>query len=83
MAHKNVFYAQSAGVSAVINASACGVLQTARQHSDEIGKIYAGPSGIIGAPTEGDCRAHTPVHATLAGDAERGIHLVIDVTWRG
>jgi hypothetical protein len=34
MASKNAFYAQSAGVTAVINASACGVLQTARQHSD-------------------------------------------------
>ena len=34
MAGKNAFYAQSAGVTAVINASACGVLQTARQHSD-------------------------------------------------
>jgi 6-phosphofructokinase 1 len=36
----------------VINASACGVLQTARQHSDEIGKVYAGRAGIIGALTE-------------------------------
>jgi 6-phosphofructokinase 1 len=39
MACKNAFYAQSGGVSAVINASACGVLQTARQHSEEIGKV--------------------------------------------
>jgi len=49
---KNAFYAQSGGVSAVINASACGVLQTARQHSDAIGKVYAGRNGIIGALTE-------------------------------
>ena len=52
MALKNAFYAQSGGVSAVINASACGVLQTARQHSDQIGKVYAGRNGIIGALTE-------------------------------
>ena len=39
MAGKNAFYAQSGGVTAVISASACGVLQTARQHSDEIGKV--------------------------------------------
>jgi 6-phosphofructokinase 1 len=52
MAVKNAFYAQSGGVSAVINASACGVLQTARQHSAKIGKVYAGRHGIIGALTE-------------------------------
>ena len=52
MARKNAFYAQSGGVTAVINASACGVLQTARQHSDDIGKVYAGRNGIIGALTE-------------------------------
>jgi len=49
---RNAFYAQSGGVTAVINASACGVLQTARQHSHEIGKVYAGRNGIIGALTE-------------------------------
>lgn len=52
MARKNAFYAQSGGVSAVINASACGVLETARRHSAEIGKVYAGRNGIIGALTE-------------------------------
>ena len=52
MALKNVFYAQSGGVSAVINASACGVLETARQHPEEIGRVYAGRNGIIGALTE-------------------------------
>jgi ATP-dependent phosphofructokinase / diphosphate-dependent phosphofructokinase len=52
MAYKNAFYAQSGGVSAVINASACGVLQTARKHSAHIGKVYAGRNGIIGALTE-------------------------------
>jgi ATP-dependent phosphofructokinase / diphosphate-dependent phosphofructokinase len=52
MARRNAFYAQSGGVTAVINASACGVLQTARRHSREIGKVYAGRNGIIGALTE-------------------------------
>ncbi len=48
----NAFYAQSGGVTAVINASACGVIETARQHKDRIGKVYAGRNGIIGALTE-------------------------------
>jgi 6-phosphofructokinase 1 len=52
MVGKNAFYAQSGGVTAVINASACGVLQTARRHAPEIGKVYAGHNGIIGALTE-------------------------------
>ena len=49
---KNAFYAQSGGVTAVINASACGVIETARKHPDQIGKVYAGRNGIIGALTE-------------------------------
>ena len=52
MAGRNAFYAQSGGVTAVINASACGVLQTARRHSAQIGKVLAGRNGIIGALTE-------------------------------
>jgi len=48
----NALYAQSGGVTAVINASACGVIQTARQNSDKIGKVYAARNGIIGALTE-------------------------------
>jgi 6-phosphofructokinase 1 len=52
MAVRNAFYAQSGGVTAVINASACGVLETARQHPEQIGKVYAGRNGIIGALTE-------------------------------
>lgn len=52
MSAKNAFYAQSGGVTAVINASACGVIETARQHPDKIGKVYAGRNGIIGALTE-------------------------------
>ncbi|UCB54249.1 MAG: 6-phosphofructokinase [Thiotrichales bacterium] len=48
----NAFYAQSGGVTAVINASACGVIETARKHKNKIGKVYAGRNGIIGALTE-------------------------------
>lgn len=52
MAKKNAFYAQSGGVTAVINASACGVIETARKHKDKIGKVYAGYNGILGALSE-------------------------------
>ncbi len=52
MAKKNAFYAQSGGVTAVINASACGVIETARLHKKEIGKVYAGHNGIVGALRE-------------------------------
>ena len=48
----NAFYAQSGGVTSVINASACGVIQTARQHSDKIEKVFVGRNGIIGALRE-------------------------------
>ena len=51
-APQNAFYAQSGGVTAVINASACGVLEEARKHKTKIGKVYAGRNGIIGALTE-------------------------------
>jgi len=52
MTAKNAFYAQSGGVTAVINASACGVIEAARQHKDKIANVYAGRNGIIGALTE-------------------------------
>ena len=52
MARTNAFYAQSGGVTAVINASACGVIETARANKARIGKVYAGRNGIIGALTE-------------------------------
>jgi 6-phosphofructokinase len=48
----NALYAQSGGVTSVINASACGVIETARQHSDKIGTVFAARNGIIGALTE-------------------------------
>ena len=72
---KNAFYAQSGGVTAVINASACGVIETCRQNKNLIGKVYAGRHGIVGALTEdlidtskesaADIRAlrHTPAGA--------------------
>ena len=50
-ARRNAFYAQSGGVTAVINASAAGVIEAARE-SKQIGKVYAGRNGIIGALLE-------------------------------
>ena len=52
MAKKNAFYAQSGGVTATINTTACGVIETARKHSKHIGKVYAVRDGINGALTE-------------------------------
>jgi len=49
---RNAFYAQSGGVTAVINASAAGVIETARKHRKHIGKVYAGRNGILGALQE-------------------------------
>ena len=49
---RNAFYAQSGGVTAVINASACGVIETCRKHKNRIAKVYAGRHGIVGALTE-------------------------------
>ncbi len=52
MTIKNAFYAQSGGVTAVINSSACGLIQTARKLPDRIGTVFAGRNGIIGALQE-------------------------------
>ncbi len=52
MSAMNAFYAQSGGVTAVINATACGVIETARKHPNKIANVYAGSNGIIGALTE-------------------------------
>jgi 6-phosphofructokinase 1 len=49
---RNAFYAQSGGVTAVINVTACAVIETARRNRHRIGKVYAGRNGIIGALTE-------------------------------
>lgn len=48
----NILYAQSGGVTPVINASACGLIEAARAHSDKINHIYAARNGIIGVLTE-------------------------------
>ena len=49
---RNAFYAQSGGVTSVINVSAQAVIETARKFPKQIGKVYAGRNGIIGALTE-------------------------------
>ncbi|MGD9884390.1 MAG: 6-phosphofructokinase [Reyranella sp.] len=49
---RNAIYAQSGGVTAVINASAAGVIDACRKHRRHIGKLYAGRDGIVGALTE-------------------------------
>ena len=49
---KNAFYAQSGGVTAVINASAAGVIEVCRENKSKIGKLYAGLNGIVGALQE-------------------------------
>jgi 6-phosphofructokinase len=63
---KNAFYAQSGGVTAVINASACGIIETARKHRNKIGKVYAGRNGIIGALTEDMIDTSKETAATVA-----------------
>ena len=52
MSARNAFYAQSGGVTAVINVSAAAVIETARKYPKKIGKVFAGRNGIIGALTE-------------------------------
>lgn len=52
MTIKNAIYAQSGGVTAVINATACGVIQTARRYPEQIGTLYAAKNGILGALNE-------------------------------
>ena len=66
MAKKNAFYAQSGGVTAVINASACGVIETARRYPAKIGKVYAGRHGILGALTEDMIDTGKESKATIA-----------------
>jgi 6-phosphofructokinase 1 len=51
-ARRNALYAQSGGVTSVINASAAGVIDACRKHRSRIGKLYAGRDGIVGALTE-------------------------------
>lgn len=49
---KNALYAQSGGVTAVINASAAGLIQTAQAYPEKIGKVFAAKNGIVGALSE-------------------------------
>ncbi len=67
MPKRNAFYAQSGGVTAVINASACGVIETARKHRDRIGKLYAGRNGILGALDENLIDTSKESARTIAG----------------
>lgn len=62
----NAFYAQSGGVTAVINASACGVIETARKYPHKIANVYAGRNGIIGALTEDMIDTSKESAATIA-----------------
>ena len=52
MTKKNLLYAQSGGVTPVINATACGLIEEARLNKDQLGKVYAGKNGIIGILNE-------------------------------
>jgi len=62
MAKRNAFYAQSGGVTSVINASAAGVIEACRANKDKIGTLYAGQNGILGALHENliDTSKETP-----------------------
>jgi len=66
MPAQNAFYAQSGGVTAVINASACGVIETARKHRKHIANVYAGRNGIIGALTEDLIDTSRETESTIA-----------------
>jgi 6-phosphofructokinase 1 len=63
---KNIFYAQSGGPTAVINASACGIIETARQHNNHFGKVFAGQNGILGALEENLIDTDLESDATIA-----------------
>ena len=52
MSKANILYAQSGGATAVINATACGLIETARSYSDKIDKVYAAHNGILGVLNE-------------------------------
>ena len=66
MAKMNAFYAQSGGVTSVINTSACAVIETARKNRNRIGNVYAGRNGIIGALTEDMIDTNRETAATIA-----------------
>src|SRR5690242_14654748 len=64
---RNAFYAQSGGVTAVINASAAGVIDGARAQRRYIGKVYAGRDGIVGGLTEDLIDVSAESAATIKG----------------
>ncbi len=64
---KNALYAQSGGVSAVINASAAGVIDACLKNRSRIGRLYAGRHGIVGALTEDLIDVSKESRATLRG----------------
>src|SRR5450631_2168500 len=64
---RNAFYAQSGGVTAVINSTACGLLETARKYPNRIAKVYAGRHGIIGALSEDMIDTSKESRATISG----------------
>ena len=66
MSSMNAFYAQSGGVTAVINATASAVIETARKNSNRISNVYAGRNGIIGALTEDMIDTSRESTATIA-----------------
>ena len=76
---KNALYAQSGGVSAVINATACGVIETARKHPRHIGKVYAGRHGIVHRwsllPEVDRVRSGGPQHGYPRSSADEGVEL--------
>ncbi len=66
MSRMNAFYAQSGGVTAVINVTACAVIETARKNKRRIANTYAGHNGIIGALTENMIDTNRETAATIA-----------------
>ncbi|HEX4052448.1 MAG TPA: 6-phosphofructokinase [Steroidobacteraceae bacterium] len=64
---RNALYAQSGGVSAVINASACGVIEAAARARGRIGRVYAGRDGILGVLTEDLIDVSRESAATIRG----------------
>ena len=49
---RNALYAQSGGVTSVINATASALIGAARLHAAHIGRVFAAHNGIIGALEE-------------------------------
>jgi 6-phosphofructokinase 1 len=64
---KNILYAQSGGVTPVINATACGVIETAARHPDRIGRVLAGKDGIIGVLREELVDTSKELKSAIAG----------------